>query len=200
MTIRGGPWHGISALLAHAVDGASYEAPFWDDLRVRASATKINPATSKPDFGAFPSGATYTKALLFDGGSRETVTFEAQLPHGYKLGTNLRPHVHWAATSVQVGKTVIWELNYILAITNGTFGAETTRTGTFGAADTVTDKHVKTSLQEIDGSTITSQSAMLVCALSRRGDTDTYTDDVAMIEVDFHFQSDSPGSREELSK
>ena len=186
-------------MLAHKEDGSSYEAPFWDDIRVDATATKINPATSKPDFDAFPAGATYTKTLLFDGGARETITFAVQVPHGWRIGTELHPHVHWAATTVELGKTVTWDLNYVLADVNGLFGAEVTRTGTT-TGDTAVDAHRVTGLQAIDMSAITGVSPMLMCALSRRGDTDTYTADVALLEFDIHYQLDAPGSRQEYVK
>ena len=188
-----------NSLITTGNDAIIYNDTLWEDARVAASSVKINPATSKPDIGAFPTGATYTKTYLFDGASRETVTFALQLSHKWKEGTILHPHVHWAATSVEVAKTVIWELNYSIANINGVFGAEVTRSGTFGAEDTVANKQILTSLEDIDGTGYLI-SAMIVGALSRRGDLDTYTADVALLEFDLHFEVNSPGSRELFTK
>jgi len=182
-------------------NGVYYEDTFWDDLRVAAESTRINPATSKPDYGAFPVGATYTKTFLFDSSAREAVTFSVQIPHKYKLGTDLHPHVHYSPTVTDAtSKTITWELNYRIANIDDAFaGSDTTLSQTYTGA-TVANTHMLLGLGTISGSVIDSISTMLVCALSRRGDTDTYGSDVAFLEFDFHFEVDSPGSRSEYVK
>jgi len=178
-------------------DAIEYQNTVWNDLTVAATATQVNPISSKPDFGAFPAGATYLKTYLFDGSARETVTFEKQLPHGWKQATSLHPHVHFAPTAVEVSKTITWELNYSFAEINNVFGSETAISATWGAADTVANKHLLLELPQISMTGVASVSGMMHCALSRRGDTDSFTADVAFCEFDWHLEFGRPGSRTE---
>jgi hypothetical protein len=172
-----------------------YSDPFWDDFRVSASNTKINPAQSKPDFNTFIDG-TFT--FLFDNTDIESVHFTIQLPHEYKLETNLYPHVHWAPTTTGSG-TVRWALEYTMANINATF-PNTTTIFINDDADGTAYKHQLISLPEIVGTGITSVSTMLVCRLYRDPGNDTYGADAAFLEFDLHYQIDRPGSREETSK
>lgn len=167
----------------------------WDDLRVPAQATRINPAVTKPDFGTFKDG---TLTFLFDSASVETVHFNVQIPHQYKLGTNLKPHVHWSPTTTNVG-TVIWNLEYTIAEKDGVFGT----TAQIAVTDTSSGtafEHRLAGFPDISGTNIDSVSAMLVCALSRTATSDTYTADAALIEFDIHYEIDSIGSRDEYTK
>lgn len=175
------------------------EDTVWNDQQVAAANVMINPLTSKPDFDTFPAASPRLRTFLFDGTTRENVTFTVQLSHKYKLGTNLHPHVHWCPTSNAAAKTVTWDLEYTIANIDGVLAAEVTRTGTY-SGDVVTNTHMVTELEELDGSGITTISTMLICSLSRRGDTDTYADDAAMLEFDFHYEIDTLGSRTEDAK
>ena len=60
----------------------------WDDLRAPATQLRVNPATSRPDFDAVNVGYS------FDPTGVETVFIVMQLPHSYKEGSDIEPHVH----------------------------------------------------------------------------------------------------------
>lgn len=175
----------------------------WDDLRFPASAVKQNPATSKPDFDVWRSGI---RTLVFDGAANEEVHFNAQLPHGFKFGTKLEFHVHWAPmTSPNDGHTVIWHLEYTLAQQTEVFPVSTTSAaGTKTFASNSQYEHVFTEILSasagIDTSAWNSLSGMLSCRLYRDAVADTYPDEVAFFEADFHFQKDQVGSKQELIK
>jgi len=173
-----------------------YATVVWDDIRVAAQATKQNPVTSKPDFDNFGIGSM--KTYLFDDASKEAVHFTVQIPHGYKLGTDLCPHVHWCPTTTNAG-SVLWELEYTLVDIGGTFPSESIVQADDPSNGTA-HGHQIASLSTISGSGISNVSAMFICQLSRRGDLDNYPDDAALLEFDFHFQKDSDGSIGETFK
>jgi len=177
------------------VSGALYIENKWDDLRVFAQSTKQNPLTSKPDFGSFVGGLlTY----LFDPSDKETVHFSIQLPHGYKLGTDLYPHVHWCPTNTNTDE-VIWNLEYSIAEISGTFASTSALTASATPGGTAYE-HILTSFNTIDGSSLTELSVILICALSRDGASDSYDADVGFLEFDIHYQIDSVGSEKEFIK
>jgi len=55
--------------------------------------------------------------------------------------------------------------------------------------------------EDMNGSGISGVSSMLICSLTRNTDVaDNYADDVYLLEVDFHYQFDAPGSKFETEK
>lgn len=173
------------------------DARWWDDIRVPAQATRLNPATTKPDFGTFISN---TKTFLFDPASEESVHFSVQMPHGWVLSTNIEPHVHWTPTSSNTG-TVVWGLECTTGAISGTFGVPDILTVAQAANGTAYYHHYA-DFDELDMSSVDTVSAMLICRLFRDADAgpDTYTGDAALLETDFHYLMDTLGSREETSK
>ena len=171
-------------------------ARYWDDLRVSANATKINPATSKPDYSTFISN---TKTFLFDPDSDEGVTFDLQFSHAYAHETPVEPHVHWAPTTADTG-IVVWGLECTYAEISGTFGIPWVITTT--QAGTGAYVHSYAELPEVSMTGIDTVSSMWSCYLYRDADAsnDTYTGDAALIEFDVHFLADTLGSREEAEK
>jgi len=122
------------------------------------------------------------------------------MPHSYKHGTNLHPHIHWSPDSADAGN-IYWSFEYTIANINGTFGATTTDDIVI-ASDGVAFKHQIEEFSAIDGSGLTF-SHMLICRLTRKSSTeaaDTYPGNACFVEFDFHFQKDTIGSREEYVK
>jgi hypothetical protein len=180
----------------------TYVRSYWEDLRVAAAATKINPLTSKPDFASWIDGLL---AFLFDPDDVESVHFAVQIPHSYKLGTDLKPHIHWSPTTANTGN-VVWGLECTLANFGDVFPS-TSKIYVADPGDGVANKHQIAVLPTIDGSGIDSTSSMLACRIFRDADgsegsglTDSYTADAVFHEFDFHVQLDSPGSIGEFLK
>lgn len=168
----------------------------WEDLRVPLSTASILGLAGDADYDVF-LGAT--RAYTFQTAADENVYFSVQLPHSYKHGTNLRPHVHWAPSDANAGD-VTWCLEYTLAELEGTFPGTTTICVT-DATETTAHKHQIASFAEIDGSAIDSVSAMINCRLYRDVDNgDDYGSDAFALEIDFHYEVDSFGSRTEFTK
>ena len=66
----------------------------WDDYRIDPVAR--NTGAKAPTFGAFRDGLY---AYQFDdaqAASEKEVFFDVQMPHDWKQGTSVYPHVHWA--------------------------------------------------------------------------------------------------------
>jgi len=171
----------------------------WDDLRVPMENTRINPANSEPAFEQIGSTGLYSFAFDAANNDDESLHFVAQLPHGYKEGSDLHPHIHWLPSTTNTGN-VVWELDYVAMAIDGTMGTVQTLEATV-AADGTALKHQVDELGAIDGDGL-GISSMLICRLTRLGDdaADTFTGIAYAMEFDFHYQMDTIGSRQEYVK
>ena len=101
-------------------------ATVWDDIQVSAgSASRLG--FTDPDWAQFQddgSGSTGVYQLAFDNTTDEELYFTAELPHGWKLGSTIYPHVHWSPEDTNTGN-VVWGLEYTISAINGTFGNST---------------------------------------------------------------------------
>ncbi len=174
-----------------------YIRPFWEDLRVPVNAVKLGP-TFPPGWITFNGGDLLV--LGFDDARDENIYFTVQLPHAYRQGTDLLCHIHWSPITTN-GGDVFWEIEYQWANVGATFPASTV-VGLVDAADGTAWKHQIHGITTITGAG-KAISSMLVCRLSRQAGTeatDTHSGDAALLEIDFHFQVDAPGSRKETVK
>jgi len=180
-------------------------ATVWNDIRVPLSSLKRLGFTD-PDWEQFQddgAASTGVYAPAFATNADQEVFFAAQLPHDWKLGSDLQPHVHWSPSDANAGN-VTWKLEYTISDINGTFGNTSTISVT-DAADTVALKHQIVGFSsDIDMSSYTDNgdvSIMLICRLYRDvSDGDTYGSDAFLLETDFHYEIDSLGSTEATSK
>ncbi|NIQ10462.1 MAG: hypothetical protein GWO10_16320 [candidate division Zixibacteria bacterium] len=170
------------------------DATVWDDLRVPVYQTKLG-GTKDPDFVKVlddGAGSQGVFAYLFDKTTEEELYFAVQLPHAWKAGSSITPHVHWMPTDTDTG-SVVWGIEYSWASINGTFGNTTLVTKT-DAADGTADKHQMAVFSAISGTGHTA-SSMIICRVYRKAAdaADTYNADAALIEVDFHYEVDKIG-------
>lgn len=171
----------------------------WDDLRVSAETTKVG--ASAPDFDTFLSG---TKIYWFDAGTDQEVHFSVQMPHGW-AGTGIVPHVHWVpkttADGAPANQVVRWGLEYTWTDRHEVFPGTLTVYATVHSpadANVVASKHYSTDFAEIvPSATQDGISSMLVCRLFRDANdaADTYEADAGLLEIDFHYEIDTVGSR-----
>jgi hypothetical protein len=177
----------------------------WDDLRINAGAFD-RPGVSDPvPVVYYPAGGGLGVSL-YEFKKNDWVSFTCQLPHGYKQGTDIKVHLHWTPGdrgNEENGNTVGWKIDYAWANVDGTFSAMQTA-DLSDACDGTDHKHQMTPEVTIDGHTAAKHiSSMLVCNLRR---SDTGTDDTwasaasgqlpMILEVDFHYQIDTIGSRQ----
>jgi hypothetical protein len=172
-----------------------YEDTFWEDLRFPA--TGINP----PGLVSDPDVDTTDGTFLFDAGSTEIIMGVAQMPHSWKIGTNIHPHIHWSPTSTNEGD-VLWRLEYQLASINSAFSGSWATLDVLDAGSGTDDDHLLASWAVIDMSGISGVSAIMKWRVSRIGGdaSDTYTADAKLLEFDIHYEIDRPGSRQEVVK
>ncbi|RUM43007.1 MAG: hypothetical protein DSY80_06260 [Desulfocapsa sp.] len=185
------------------------DATTWTDLRVPLSATRRG-SSRRPSFDKTldnGSGSQGVFGLHFDSSTEEEVYFEVQMPHEWKLGSTLKPHIHWMpSANGSAGQKVSWGMEYSFQKIGETFANTTIIYGDTTIPDEtlVADRHYLTELGEIDASGIDSVSAMFTCRIFRdatgAGGTDSYTSDAVLLEFDFHFEVDSFGSRTEYTK
>jgi hypothetical protein len=136
--------------------------------------------------------------LFFAPGETQEALVACQLPHGYKLGTELRPHVHWAPTDNGVGD-VVWGLEYTIQVANAVFDATTTSEVT-KASPAEAYHHEISAFDAIPGlgsTAVNPTSAMLMGRIYRKGDdaADTYASAVALLEFDIHYQANKAGTQ-----
>lgn len=180
----------------------------WDDLRVPVFSTKLG-GTKDPDLAkVFDNGSSSQGVFtyLFDASTEEELYFAVQIPHGWKYETSLYPHVHWfPIANGSAGQKVSWGLEYTICEAGSVFGNTSIIYGdTSMPNETLVAKtHYITEFSEISLTGIDSVSAMLLCRVFRdaagTGGTDDYANDAALLEIDFHYESDRIGSDNKYS-
>lgn len=174
----------------------------WEDLRVPMTATTVGGAKD-PGLITFNGGNLKVWGFAA-GGQDEELFFECQIPHSYKEGTDILPHVHWCPIDANTGN-VKWGIEYQWANPGSAFPVSATLesfTAVSGGATGTAWLHSITALGTISGAG-KNISSMLVCRVYREQSdavNDTYASDAALLELDFHFQADSAGSIAEFSK
>jgi len=185
-------------------DNTTQYHPSWDDLRFPATALNPPGAASDPDVEAA------TGLLLFAPGATELIYALAQMPHSWKEGSDISPHVHWTKTTSAAG-TVAWQLKYKILPIGEVGPGEWTDAGIVtspvaGTPDNDTAwEHLLSAWDDIsmqDGVSNYSLSTCILFELSRVGGNagDTYAADARLLEFDVHYQLDSLGSEDEFVK
>jgi len=170
------------------------DASMYDDLRVSLAVTRKGILDMPGTFLLHNVFYTY----VFNKNNTEDVTFYVQLPHSYKEGSSIYPHVHWFPTTANSGN-VVWKLEYSWANYTDIIPASTTITATDAAVAQY--RHSIAQFPAIVG-TGKLISSMLCCRLYRDGGnaSDTYGSDAGILEFDFHYEMNTLGSRQQYSK
>jgi hypothetical protein len=167
-------------------------ATYWDDVVIDGLA--VRPGGTAPGLAGGISGGLYLYA--FDAASDESVHFTVQLPHGYKEGSTIYPHIHWYSPQASTN-VVRWGLEYQWANVAGTFSGSTVYAEPANAGLT-------NQLADFTAITGTSKtiSSILVCRLFRDADhaNDTFAYDASLLSIDFHVEMDTLGSHEVTTK
>jgi len=166
----------------------------WDDIRVSLitrGSGGVNPVFSQIQGKLF--------AYKFSGTADNEIFFEIQMPHGWKEGTKIYPHVHWAPNGTSTA-SVTWGMDYEWQNINGTFSGTTANIFTNIAADGVAKKqqitNIGTGIEETDKKI----SSMILCRLYRAGNSDTNNDECFLLAFDVHYEVNTIGSREVITK
>jgi len=169
---------------------------YWDDLRFPA--VGLNPPGTVSD----PAINAELGTLTFSASATNVIAGLAQMPHSWKEGSEIRPHVHWIQPAVG---DVVWQLQYrLLPAVNGAFPSAWTTVTSSTAVATYPgsgDWVQITSFPAIDMTGFT-LSAMVLFRVARLGGdaADTLAADVDLLEFDIHYQQDAGGSIQEFIK
>ena len=163
----------------------------WDDLRFPVQG--INPPGAASD----PTRNTTTGLLEVAKNATNIITGVAQMPHAWKSETDVEAHIHWFGfTAPGANDQVRWSFEYEVVEINGSWDGATYSTTSAVTADVTEDTHLYTEIEDaIDMSGVTSVSALIIWKLSRIGGhaDDNYDDVATLAEIDFHYQTDTPG-------
>lgn len=169
----------------------------WDDLRFPAQG--INPAGAVDAPTVDTTLTDYPGTLLFSGSADNVIAGVAQLPHAWKAGTAIRPHIHWSKP-VGSSSAADWVLYYrILGSAGDAHGALVGPvTGTLAAGTpTVANSMLLTSFGSID-MTSQKESTCLSWQLRRLGNTDADNGTARLFEFDLHYQCGKSGTVDEF--
>src|SRR5574343_165243 len=174
----------------------------WDDLRITldrgSDATQID----------FFTGSSGPQLWYFRNNSGvESMSFTVQLPHSWKEGTTIYPHLHWTPKSSGSGD-VEWNLEYSWVNYNPTtpevFPAITTTTVVSTGPFTANTHMISPLTSGNAGISGTGKkiSSVLICRIWRNSSNaaDTYGGNAGLIFLDFHIQVDGYGSSTEYVK
>lgn len=191
------------------MDGA---ATVFDDIMVYPDATSRG-GSKAPVWGG-ASGSAFKKngssqgvfLWMFSSSTEQEVYFTIQIPHGYKVGSTLYPHVHWTtASGTPSGTNVVWGLEYTAIAIAGSFPNTTSIVsnsiiGLIGTP-TGTGQHIITPLPTIPGTNL-GISSIIICRLYREvsNPNDTFANEVGLLGFDVHYEKDTQGSRTEFTK
>jgi hypothetical protein len=205
---------------------------FWDDLRVAANMVTVSGSqfTQPPVWARICSneerGPSYSGLFAYkfehdryDRGMIQNAHFHAQLPHRYREGTPIEPHVHVRLdpySEGEPGQTILLEFEYIWV----NVGEKRPVSSSIVAInhtvseDDLRNDNLLISFGQLEKKDATI-SSMLDCRFSRITfdpsweknfwspaglSNDTFMGDLIFKEFDFHYQIDIPGSRELYTK
>ena len=182
----------VDGIVTAGVTPLLMENTVWDDIRVPA--TRIRQGASlKPDFNLTDL------TLDFDDSSDETIYINIQMPHDWKIESDINPHIHWIQNQDQ---NIPWKFEYRWQLNNTT----TTTAWTTIALDTLAFTYTSGSLNQISepSSMITPTgvtiSAIMQIKITRDVSEDSYSGDAQIYEFDVHYQRDTLGSKDEFVK
>ena len=175
--------------------------PVWDDLRFPAQG--INPPGAVSD----PAVEAETGLLLFSASQTNVVAGVAQMPHSWREGSVIVPHVHWQKTVAGAGD-VLWRFEYDNIVDPGEISdllyanvldVTTPVPGT--PDDNAARRNLISSFGEVD-TTGKRISCCILWKLSRIGGdgADTYAELARLVEFDIHYQLDGGGSWQQFIK
>lgn len=169
--------------------------PVYDDLQINIS-TARSPASLAPTWTPYKG----SQVPAFSDSQVNVIYFSAQLPHGYKEGTNLDFHIHVAYPDNAWGKSR-WYMTYSWADFNDTFPANLSAEKIQTSMNT-TDYHQKITLSSNINGVGKKISSILLCSIQRTGTAleDDYANVIYLVGADFHYQKDTMGSRTEHVK
>lgn len=163
--------------------------PVWNDIIT--SPLNLRPGITPPTFAVFMNGIY---GMRFGAGTGDELHGTIEIPHDYKEGTDLIPHVHWSPTTTNTGN-IVWGLEYTFATDGAVFPGSTIITTVPEAASGTVNNLEKVDFPTISGATMKIGDIVAFRIYRQNGGTDTFTGDAFLHSFGFHYQTDTIGSR-----
>jgi hypothetical protein len=171
----------------------------WDDLRVSPFAVGLGsaaPDLSKITDNGAGSAGLFTRAFVQN--QADTVYVEWQMPHGWKQGTSVHPHMHVVA---KAAGTVRFEFEWSWSNINAeTLPASTLQTATLVIAAGDVNKQLILPLPTLAGTGKEISSIILARITRDNAVGSNLAGPLYVLSIDAHIQLDGAGSDQMLSK
>lgn len=170
---------------------------WWEDKA--APAQSVRQGANAPTWDTTEVGWLFANAPP----ANQEIQGNLQLPHRWAEGSSLRAHIHWYLTVAgAANEDVKWDLLYRVASIGGTFPAGwTTLEQTVDVSAYAIREHLYTEWTAI---AVPSETISMMLDFRVQRDTadaaDDHEQDVILKEFDIHYEIDSLGSWEELTK
>ena len=171
----------------------------YKDINLGASQLS-RPTSSQPDLVTFVDEAgTDTNIQTYGFAPGEKVHGSFEIQHDYKEGTDIEFHVHWQGITAPTGTDKVkWQLTYTLGASGQTLDAPTTI-----VIETDFDTQYEFKLSEfsaITGTNISMGEQFLFTLERITASADEYAGDALIATAGLHYQIDTIGSRQKLTK
>ena len=167
----------------------------WDDVSIQL-VSQAGKDASAPGLETFRGSLV---GYAFDDDSTEELFFSFEMPHGWKTGSALQFHIHYACNTTNTGNAVIG-LEISGASINGVFPVPITQTATVPVDGTQYKQYVAGIIDDFDASAL-GLSTHFIGRVFRSGAdvADTLTGDLFLLTVGVHHEINSLGSRNEYT-
>jgi hypothetical protein len=166
--------------------------PRYDDIVFEMIPTRINPSTNKPDYDYTNLGFLFPQNI-----TTEIVNITVQLPHKWKEGTTIYPHVHVRQAANQ---QAVFKLDYLWYNAGDTIPTTWTTYTMNEYAMTYVSGNIANIVKGASGISGTGKEISSILKLKLYRDDNVYTGDMLVDQFDIHIEVDSLGSLEEYNK
>jgi hypothetical protein len=180
----------------------TYTDTYWDDMIV--SGLTLAPGVNAPSLRTLKSGI---KQMGYAPSSQNDISYgQAQFSHRMKTGTDIEAHIHYTIEeAAEAGDTVVVSLEYTWADIGEAFPTTDTLIVEIPVAAKTAGVHYLQDLGTITGAGGDNVSSIIAFTFTRLQDdvSDTYNgtnEYFILLDIDFHYEIDSPGSRSETLK
>lgn len=169
-------------------------SPLWNDINF--SASNLKPGSSSPAWQAITGGLF---GYVFEDAKVQELHGCEEILHGYRAGTDIIPHIHWAPTTTNTG-TVRFGLEYAWVNFNENATGTTTIYAASAAPGTI-GSHRIIAFPAIPGAG-KKHGSYFCMRLFRDGTNaaDTFTGGAFVPQFGLHYQIDAHGSAEIATK